>query len=128
VVRQREEWQLRQVALDGKMLESQAAAYGLANATEEGVMEGGGRGGGLDWDEFRRDQWAGGRKRETEEGFEELEGRLEKLGLSGGGNRSGNGNGTPKSGEGTPVRAPRGPDAEGRGFSGRGRGARKRGD
>lgn len=58
--KERSEWQLRQVELDGKMLESQAQQYGFGQNEELlGDMEN-----GLDWDEFRRDQWGGERRGE----------------------------------------------------------------
>jgi hypothetical protein len=58
--KERSEWQLRQVELDGKMLESQAQQYGFGQNEE--LL--GDRENGLDWDEFRRDQWGGERRGE----------------------------------------------------------------
>ncbi|KAI5854641.1 hypothetical protein BZA05DRAFT_392135 [Tricharina praecox] len=118
--RERQEWQLRQVALDGKMLESQAQKYGFGRNDE--LL--GDKERGLDWDEFRRDRWEGGVE-------EEVEGRLERLDFVEVGESADEPMLKPPrksvAGTVTPVREPRGPDSEGRGFSGRGRGGGKRG-
>ena len=118
--RERQEWQLRQVALDGKMLESQAQQYGFGRNDE--LL--GDKEHGLDWDEFRRDRWEGGVD-------EEVSGRLERLELVEVGESADEPRPrTPRrsaAGVVAPAREPRGPDSEGRGFSGRGRGGGKRG-
>jgi len=124
-VRERQEWQLRQVALDGKMLESQAEAYGFGRNEE--LL--GDKERGLDWDEFRRDRWSGGRQSgwEGEAVFDELEGRLDKLDFVEFGESAEEPGNRQIDGAVVPVREPRGPDGEGRGFAGRGRGKRARG-
>ena len=111
--RERQEWQLRQVAVDGKMLESQAQAYGIGR--DEALL--GDRERGLDWDEFRRDQWGG-------DGVAEVAGRLEKLDVVEFGESATEGGSKRGGGVAQPVREPRGPDGDGRGF-GRGRGGRR---
>jgi hypothetical protein len=108
----KDDWRLKQVAIDGKMLESQAAAYGFTDDNVHGEED------GLDWDEFRRD-FGGG---ETVERMQRLdindamvEGEFEKQRERGGAEK--------KETEIRASRAPRGPDANG----GRGFGARRGG-
>lgn len=120
--RERDAWQLRQVALDGKMLESQAQQYGFGR--DEELL--GDKERGLDWDEFRRDRWEGGPE-------DEISGRLDRLEFVEVG-ESADEPAAPRrpaqSGVITPVREPRGPEGEGRGFGGgggRGRGSGRRG-
>lgn len=100
------------------MLESQAEAYGYGR--DEELL--GDKERGLDWDEFRRDQWGGDRDYVENEG-EDLGGRLEKLDLVEFG-ESAEEKGSRRGGALLPVREPKGPDAAGRGFGGRGRGGR----
>lgn len=128
----RSDWQLRQVALDGAMLESQAAQYDAPVAEFDPVAGGGGSsdggGVGLDWDEFRRDAWTASPSLGDGigsglasisidvRGVEEEERRVE---AEWGEEQA---SGATKEGIVRAVRAPRGPDASGsRGF-GRGRG------
>ncbi|KAF8542734.1 hypothetical protein BDD12DRAFT_823773 [Trichophaea hybrida] len=124
-IRERQKWQLRQVALDGKMLESQAEAYGFGR--DEELL--GDKERGLDWDEFRRDRWSGGREGgwEGEVVLDELEGRLDKLDFVEFGESAEEPGSRRIDGVVLPVREPRGPDEEGKGFAGRGRGGRARG-
>lgn len=133
--RERQEWQLRQVALDGKMLESQAERYGFGQ-DEEPL---GDRERGLDWDEFRRDRWtsmagcemvaAEDEDRREEEECGEIGGRLAKLDFIEVGESADERLPwrDPAAAVGlaavVPLREPRGPDREGRGFVGRGRGS-----
>lgn len=138
--RERQEWQLRQVALDGKMLESQAEAYGFGQDDE--LL--GDRERGLDWDEFRRDRWSGGAEYEVaaaaeedgrrgEEERGEIGGRLAKLDFVEVGESADERLPwrDPAVAAGlvavVPLREPRGPDREGRGFAGRGRGGSGKG-
>jgi hypothetical protein len=123
--RERDAWQLRQVALDGKMLESQAQQYGFGR--DEELL--GDKERGLDWDEFRRDRWEGGAE-------DEVTGRLGRLELVEVGESADEpASRTPRRinpvseapGVVTPVREPRGPEGSGKGFSGRGRGSGRRG-
>lgn len=137
--REREEWQLRQVEIDGKMSESQAMRYGFngeAMSGGEGDLvgfgeEAGGVGDmgqgqeqGLEWDEFRRDRWGGAGREERERGgeMEGLTERVGRVGLADGGRGDRRGD-TERNGEEAvkAVRQPRGPMSGGaRGFAGRG--------
>jgi hypothetical protein len=122
--REREEWQLRQVAIDGKMLESQAEACGYGGVNKDELL--GDKEKGLDWDEFRRDKWSGDGNVVGTDSVK-LQGRLERLEVA---DKASNDQ-RRKNGEinqnnavqSTVVRMPRGPDANsGKGFNGRGRG------
>ena len=133
--RERQEWQLRQVALDGKMLESQAERYGFGQGEE--LL--GDRERGLDWDEFRRDRWtsmagyemvaAEDEDRREEEECGGIGGRLAKLDFVEVGESADERLPWRDPAVATglaavvPLREPRGPDREGRGFVGRGRGS-----
>ena len=119
-----DDWKLRQVEIDGKMLESQAQKYGFGETGDEGCREEQ----GMDWDEFRRDAWdpAGGRAREP--GLEEQMRRMDVGGESRGSAREREASRETREQRDEPVRAvrePKGPEAgAGRGFKGRGNGRR----
>ncbi|TGZ79751.1 hypothetical protein EX30DRAFT_342101 [Ascodesmis nigricans] len=139
-----DDWKLRQVALDGKMLESQAMKYGFGSADPyQGLDAYNGReyvglgedaessweiaeknevaAEGMDWDEFRRAPW------DPSQGLlEEKMAGMEIGGGSGERRRDGReGEKERKEEPMRPVREPKGPEVgAGRGFRGRGNGRR----
>ncbi|KAI5780413.1 hypothetical protein EDC01DRAFT_668042 [Geopyxis carbonaria] len=94
VAKQKEDWKLRQVALDGKMLESQAERYGYVAdpSAVPGDGEGVGAGAGMQWDEFRRDgAW---RDENTAAVLDDVEERLGGVRLDAGSRSSRGGGGS----------------------------------